>query len=29
VGLVRGFALWAILVNHTPDNWLGFVTPRN
>jgi hypothetical protein len=29
VDIVRGFALWAIFVNHTPGNWLGFVTPRN
>jgi hypothetical protein len=29
VDLVRGFALWAIFVNHTPGNWLGYVTPRN
>lgn len=29
VDLVRGFALWAIFVNHTPGNWLGLVTPRN
>lgn len=29
VDFVRGFALWAIFVNHTPGNWLGYVTPRN
>ncbi len=29
VDLIRGFALWAIFVNHTPGNWLGYVTPRN
>nr|WP_246514476.1 OpgC domain-containing protein [Neoroseomonas soli] len=29
VDLVRGLALWAIFVNHTPGNWLGVVTPRN
>jgi len=29
VDIVRGFALWAIFVNHTPGNWLGYITPRN
>jgi hypothetical protein len=29
VDVVRGFALWAIFVNHTPGNVLGFLTPRN
>lgn len=29
VDFFRGLALWAIFVNHTPGNWLGFVTPRN
>lgn len=29
VDFVRGFSLWAIFVNHTPGNWLGYVTPRN
>ncbi|HYF07116.1 MAG TPA: OpgC domain-containing protein [Acetobacteraceae bacterium] len=29
VDVFRGFALWAIFVNHTPGNWLGYVTPRN
>lgn len=29
VDFVRGFALWAIFVNHTPGNWLGYATPRN
>ena len=29
VDVVRGFALWAIFVNHTPGNLLGQVTPRN
>lgn len=29
VDLVRGFALWAIFVNHMPGNWLARVTPRN
>jgi hypothetical protein len=29
VDIVRGLALWAIFVNHTPGNWLGYVTPRN
>jgi len=29
VDIVRGFALWAIFVNHMPGNWLGHVTPRN
>ncbi|WP_431283429.1 OpgC family protein [Humitalea sp. 24SJ18S-53] len=27
--LCRGFALWAIFVNHVPGNWVGYVTPRN
>jgi hypothetical protein len=27
--IFRGFALWAIYVNHIPGNWLGYVTPRN
>lgn len=29
VDVVRGFSLWAIFVNHTPGNWLGYLTPRN
>ncbi len=29
VDFFRGLALWAIFVNHTPGNWLGFITPRN
>lgn len=29
VDFFRGLALWAIFVNHTPGNWVGFVTPRN
>jgi hypothetical protein len=29
VDIVRGFALWAIFVNHTPGNVMGSVTPRN
>jgi hypothetical protein len=29
VDFVRGFSLWAIFVNHTPGNWLGYATPRN
>ncbi len=29
VDVVRGFALWAIFVNHTPGNVMGFLTPRN
>lgn len=29
VDIVRGFALWAIFVNHMPGNWLGRITPRN
>ena len=29
VDIVRGLALWAIFVNHTPGNWLSHVTPRN
>lgn len=29
VDIVRGFALWAIFVNHTPGNVMGAVTPRN
>jgi len=29
VDIVRGFALWAIFVNHTPGNLLGYLTPRN
>ncbi len=29
VDVIRGFALWAIFVNHTPGNWLGYITPRN
>lgn len=29
VDFVRGFALWAIFVNHMPGNWLARITPRN
>ena len=29
VDFIRGFSLWAIFVNHTPGNWLGYLTPRN
>lgn len=29
VDVVRGFALWAIFVNHTPGNLLSYLTPRN
>lgn len=29
VDIVRGFALWAIFVNHTPGNVMASVTPKN